>query len=404
MDPFDLIVFVALLIFIYGVFSKLAENSVISAPMFFAGVGLLVSPVCFNLFNVKIEEDVIFLIAQVTLISILFSDATGINLRELKNKIKYPKRLLLIGLPVTMLLGWVLAIPFFGGYNLALLAILAFILSPTDAALGLAVVNNKNIPDKIRQTLNVESGLNDGMVFPPILFCISLLGVSAGSNLSLGYWILFLLKQLIFGAMIGGIVGWISGWIINTASNRKWMNQTFQRMVSISIAILAYALAELVGGNGYIAAFFAGLLLGVHTSAIRKRIEEYGETEGQQLSLFVFLIFGMVMVPWGLKYWNWTILFYALLSLTIIRILPVVVSLYDSGFDMKTKLFIGWFGPRGISSILYLMLLVNAIGLNGNEMILSTIVLTVLLSIYIHGISAVPFSKLYLMAEDTEMK
>ena len=403
MDPFDIIVFVALLIFIYGVFSKLAENSVISAPMFFTGAGLLVSPACFNLINVKFDGDVISLIAKIALILILFSDAAGINLRELKNEVKYPVRLLLIGLPLTMLLGWVLAIPFFGGYSFTLLAILAFILSPTDAALGLAVVNNKNIPDKIRQTINVESGLNDGMVLPPIIFCISLLGISAGSNFSLWYWILFLLKQLILGAAIGGIVGWIGGWIINDASDRKWMSQKFQRMVAISIAILAYALAEIIGGNGYIAAFFAGLLLGVHTAAIRKRIQEYGETEGQQFSLFVFLIFGLVMVPWSVNYWNWSVLLYALLSLTIIRMLPVMISLYDSGIDMKTKLFIGWFGPRGISSILYLLLIVSNLGIKGNEVILSTIVLTVLLSIYVHGFSAIPLSKLYVRKENNQL-
>jgi NhaP-type Na+/H+ or K+/H+ antiporter len=298
-----------------------------------------------------------------------------------------------------MIFGWGLAVLIFPEAGMIIAALLALVLSPTDAALGMAVVKNKKIPEKISQTINVESGLNDGMVLPPILFCISLSGVSGGDSHAWGYWIAFVILQLLLGALAGGLVGWIGGWIVEEASKKKWMNPTFQRMVAFSIAILAYALAELIGGNGYIAAFFAGLFLCVRTKVIRDRIQDYGETEGQQLSLFVFLIFGLVMVPWSIAFWDLEIAIYAFLSLTIIRIFPVVLSLFDSGLDTKSKLFVGWFGPRGISSILYLILIIGSLGITGNEVILSTIILTILLSIYLHGISAVPFTRWYNRAD-----
>ena len=192
-------------------------------------------------------------------------------------------------------------------------------------------------------------------------------------------------------------MGWLGGGLVSTFSNRDWMNNTFQRLVSGSLAILCFSLTEMFHGNGFIAAFAGGLLLGSSTSSeqIHERIQEFGEAEGQQLILFVFLIFAMAMVPQAVGYWDFNAWLYAVLSLTIIRMFPVAISLYGKKLGTDTLLFVGWFGPRGIASVLYLLLVVNMLGVEGYERVLAVIVLTVLLSVFAHSVSALPLSDRY---------
>ncbi|HQL89923.1 MAG TPA: cation:proton antiporter [Syntrophales bacterium] len=209
----------------------------------------------------------------------------------------------------------------------------------------------------------------------------------------------FTVKQLLFGPLLGALVGWLGGKLVEKASNIGWMNPTFQRLAACSLAILAFALAEEFHGNGFIAAFFGGLMLGVHTEVVRERIHEFGEAEGQQLGLLVFLLFGLVLVPKALVHWDGRAWLYAILSLTVIRMIPVAVSLAGTGLSRFSTAFVGWFGPRGLASVLYLIVVVDALGVPGYERMLSVIVLTVLLSVFLHGITAVPLSRLYAKRE-----
>ena len=395
MSEYPIIVFTALLIFGYGIFSKLSERSIITAPMFFVIIGMLASTFPVGIFKEGINAPFVKVIMEITLVLVLFVDASTINLKNLWKEKGLPIRLLFIGLPITMVMGILVGIPIFKGSDIWLIALMALILSPTDAALGQAVVTSKLVPEKIRQTINVESGLNDGIALPPILVCLAALGESSGHDSGFSYWGLFTLKQFVFGPAIGGLVGWAGGWIVEKASDKGWMNDTFQRLASIALAILAFSLAEMVHGNGFIAAFFAGLLLGTTTHSIRERIHEFGETEAQVLELFIFLLTGMILFPIASLYWDINAWIYAILSLTVIRMVPVWISLRGAKLPLATVAFIGWFGPRGIASILYLIMAIMAIGLAGHEVIFSVIILTVLLSIFLHGLSATPLSKLY---------
>lgn len=386
------IIFAAAMIFIYGLFSKAADRSPVTAPMVFVATGILVGPLGFNLFHMEPENELVKILTEVTLILILFVDASTINLKQLLQDRSVPRRLLMIGLPLTMLLGTLVAYLLFPGVEIWLLVLMALILSPTDAALGQAVVKSAKVPERVRRWITIESGLNDGIALPPIFACIAVLSLGVGGSDE--HWILFLLQQVILGAAIGGVVGWSGGNLVSLCSDKGWMNSTFQRLVSGSLAILCYAIAEHFHGNGFIAAFAGGLLLGSSTKSdqIRERIQEFGEAEGQQLVLFVFLIFSMVMVPQAAKHWDINAWLYAVLSLTFIRMLPVAISLLGAKLKMGTVLFIGWFGPRGIASVLYLLLVVDMLGIEGYERMLSVIVLTVLLSVFAHGVSAVPIS------------
>ena len=363
--------------------------------MVFVSVGMIVGPLGLDLFTLRITSTAVRVIAELTLVLVLFVDASTIDLNSLIREKGLPFRLLVIGLPLTMVLGAALAVPIFSDMSLWAIALMALILSPTDAALGQPVVTSPLVPDKIKEAINVESGLNDGIALPPIMACIAALTVAEAEKAGLSFWIGFTLKQLLFGPLLGALVGWLGGKLVEEASRRGWMNPTFQRLAAVSLAILAYALAEKFHGNGFIAAFFGGLMLGVRTHEIRERIQEFGEAEGQQLGLFVFLVFGLAAVPRAVGHWDGRAWVYAILSLTVIRMLPVAVSLMGTKLSRFSIAFIGWFGPRGIASVLYLLIVVNELGLPGYERMMSIIVLTVLLSVFLHGVTAVPLSRLY---------
>ena len=356
-------------------------------------VGILASLLSLDLAREGATAKYVRVLAELTLAMVLFVDASTINLKRLVKESKLPIRLLGIGLPLTMIAGALIAILLFPEERTLALILMALILSPTDAALGLAVVTSPIVPEKIRQTINVESGLNDGIALPPILICLALLSHDATDNQTAAYWMTFVLKQFAYGPVIGGLVGWLGGLLIEAASKRNWMNHSFQQLASVSLAILGFTLAESVDGNGFIAAFFTGLFLGTNTEHVKDRIRGFGEAASQAMALFIFLLFGLILVPISFPLWDWQSVVYALLSLTVIRMVPVAISLAWTELDRVSITFIGWFGPRGIASVLYLLLMVLALGKEGNEKIVSIITLTVLLSVFLHGITAVPFSK-----------
>jgi sodium/hydrogen antiporter len=393
--PAIILILGALLIFSYGLVSRLAERSPITAPMVFVAIGILASPLGIGILSVKVDAALVQIIASVTLVLILFVDASTISVPSLIRERRLPMRLLLIGLPLTMLFGSIAGFLIFQDMEVWVVLLMALILSPTDAALGQAVVTNPAVPERIRRAINVESGLNDGMALPPILVCIAALSEAGIGDTGTHYWINFTLKQLILGPVAGIIVGWLGGLIVDKASRAGWMNETYQRLSSASLAVIAYASAEAMHGNGFMAAFFSGLALGTCTPSVRERIHEFAEAEGQQLALFIFLMLGLIMVPLIIQYWDIRAWLYAILSLTVIRMIPVALSLIGSKLDRGTVSFIGWFGPRGIASILYLLIVVGRIGKSGYEYMLSVIVLTVLLSVFLHGISAVPLAHIY---------
>jgi len=396
MHHHQLLILFALLIFAFGLIVRFAERRSVTGPMVFMTVGILGSSLVFGFLHVTPDMGPVKLVAELALTLVLFIDATMINRGVFAGESKrIPIRLLLIGLPLTMILGTVLGVWMFEGVSIWAIMLMAFILSPTDAALGQAVVKSEAVPIKIRQSISVESGLNDGIALPPILIVMALLGAEAGEHE--GAWLGFVIKQVTLGPVVGLAVGWIGGKLMQAAADRGWTEGTFQRLSALPLAILAFAFAESVEGNGFIAAFVAGLGLtaAITSQDVKHQVQEFGETEGMQLILIVFLIFGLAMVPAAASYWGLRELIYALASLTVIRMVPVAISLMGAKLDWKTIAFIGWFGPRGIASVLYLLMAVAAIGFEGFEQVMSVIVLTILISVYAHGISAMPLSRRY---------
>jgi len=396
MHHHQLLILFALLIFAFGLVSRFAERNWITGPMVFMTVGILGSSLAFGFLHVTPDMGPVKLVVELALTLVLFIDATMINRSVFSGESKrIPVRLLLIGLPLTMILGTVLGVWMFDEVSIWAIMLMAFILSPTDAALGQAVVKSEGVPFRIRQSISVESGLNDGIALPPILIVMALLGAEAGDHE--GAWLGFVIKQVTLGPVVGLAVGWIGGKLMQITADKGWTEGTFQRLSALPLAILAFAFAESVEGNGFIAAFVAGIGLtaAITSDNVRHQVQEFGETEGMQLILVVFLIFGLALVPAAVPHWGVRELIYALASLTILRMLPVAISLIGVKLDWQTITFIGWFGPRGIASVLYLLMAVAAIGIEGHEQVMSVIVLTIMISVYAHGISAVPLSDRY---------
>ena len=386
MEPAFLASF-ALAVVAFGVVSRRMERGVVSPPMAFAGLGIGLG----QLGWLDSVGGLLAALAQLTLVMVLFTDAARIDLAHLR--LQLPARLLGIGLPLTVAAGALAAGMLLPGLGLWEVILLGAILAPTDAALGQAVVSNRLVPASVRQGLNVESGLNDGIALPMVLVAIAFAS-AAGEGGDLGHWVRFAVLQVTLGPLAGVAVGYPGGRTVAWSVRAGWMNEPFQRLSVLGLAGLAFAGAELVGGNGFIAAFVAGLTLGNTARAVSRHAQEFGEAEGQLLGLVVFLIVGGVMAPAALPYWDWRTTLYALTSLTVVRMAPVALSLARSGLRPATLAFVGWFGPRGLASILYARLVVGD-GLAVSAVIEATVTLTVLLSTLLHGVTAYPLARRY---------
>lgn len=391
---------VALIVLLYGYISKALTAVNISGPMFFVGLGVLISPLGFDISQVDVNADFVIIIAEIALVLVLFSDAALLDLKLLRQSWNLPARLLIIGLPLTILSGTAVAITIFPNEPLLHMLLLALLLTPTDAALGKAVVSDEKVPAKIRSTINVESGLNDGIIFPVLLTVVAMITTSTADG-SDSHWLTYVIEQIVFGALIGGIVGYLGTKLIVICLNKDWMASAYQNLIPIALAILSYYLAEAFHGNGFIAAFFAGLYAGNTSLKTREHIEDFAESEGELLVLISFFIFGLAFVPAVISYISLDVFLYALLSLTILRMLPVMICLIGSRLnnvkiDLSTMAFIAWFGPRGIASILYVLIVAHELdSIKGFETIYAVVMLTVLMSIIAHGLSAQPLANWY---------
>ena len=389
------ILVVAGLFLAYSMFSKRLEKTILTAPMIFTVAGLLIAYFFSDLLGTKeMNEGAVHTLAEITLIFVLFTDAAQIDFGKLRKDHNLPQRMLLIGLPLTIIFGAIIAYLIFGKLIIWEAALLAAILAPTDAALGQSVVNSEDVPVRIRQTIGVESGLNDGIALPAVLVFASLAS-SAMAEHTAAYWIEFTLYQVILGPIVGIVIGFVGAKLINFCFSKAWVSKSLEGIGTLCLAIIAYAGAELIGGNGFIAAFVGGLVFGNFLKHHCEFLFEFAESEGQFFTLTTFLIFGTVAMHLIGNEFHWTYILYAILSLTVIRMLPIAISLIGTKVSIYTVLFVGWFGPRGLATILFALLIVDKMEIAASEQIISIIMVTILLSILLHGITAVPASKKY---------
>jgi NhaP-type Na+/H+ or K+/H+ antiporter len=386
---------IALTLIAFGVVSRRVDGTPITPAIIFVGVGLLVGPQALDLLDTPPTGESVKLLAEATLTVVLFADASRIDMRTLRREYSVPARLLGLGLPLTIAFGALLAAALFGALSVPEAVVLAVLLAPTDAALGQAVVTEPRLPSRIRQGLNVESGLNDGICVPLLFIVLAVAEADAG-EVGAAHAVRLVAEEIGYGILGGIIAGAVAGAALTFAGARGLIERTWVQIVPVAGAALAFGIAAPLGGSGFIAAFVAGMTFG----ALRRR-SEGGEATlltdelGEVLNGVTLLVFGAVLLWPALDDLTWQIVLYAVASLTIVRVVPVALAMLGTGARRPTIAFLGWFGPRGLASIVFALIVVQEADLPHATTILLTTYATVGLSVLVHGVTAAPLARRY---------
>ncbi|RYJ31782.1 Na+/H+ antiporter [Streptomyces sp. L-9-10] len=382
---------ILLLLFLWGLFSQRLARVELTAPVAFVLLGLLLSE-GLGVLDLAPSPETVRTLAEVTLAWVLFTDAARLSFRALRPELGLYVRLLLLGLPLCIGLGTLLAVGLLPGVSGWAALYVAAALAPTDAALGATMMVDPVVPARIRRLINVESGLNDGIATPFVV--LALAGVAAAGSTSDTHTPGSALVELAIGLGYGTVLGLIAGRGLRIALRKGWATEDVAGTGVLALALLSYTSAIAIGGNGFVAAFVAGLAFG-STHGARQRVLLFVEQSASLFSVLVWLLFGAVLVPAAFEHLTWQAALYAVLSLTVVRMLPVALSLTGSGLDRKTLLFVGWFGPRGLASVIFGLLAVEELAPPAWQSIVPVVVCTVLLSVVAHGISSAPLAQRY---------
>jgi sodium/hydrogen antiporter len=389
----ELAIIAAALLAVAGISRPLTDTPFTPA-MAFVLIGLLVGPLVADEATVSFTSATARTLAEATLAVVLFADASRIKLALVRREYSVPLRLLAVGLPLTIVLGAVLAAAIFAHLNAAEAVVLAVVLAPTDAALGQAVVTEPRLPSRIRQGLNVESGLNDGICVPLLLIALAVADVD--DHVTTGHHAITIVAEEIGYGIVGGIAaGLAAAAVVAVGQRRRLISGSWLQVIPLAGAGLAYGVAVGLGGSGFIAAFLAGAIFGRLVPQESEQASRLNEEVGSLLGGVTFLIFGAVLLGPALKHLDWEVAVYAVLSLTVIRMLPVAIAMLGSGAKWETVGFLGWFGPRGLASIVFAVISVQEAHLVGANTILLAAYLTVGLSVMAHGLTAAPLADRY---------
>ncbi len=378
----------ALVAALYALVSGRVDRSRLSGPILFVAVGLVLGPTVMGALALDATIDDLRLLAEITLSMVLFADAANADVEQIRRTRFLPRRLLFVGLPLTIVLGLACSLVLLPGLGLIEAALLATALAPTDAALGKPVVVNPAVPPAIRESLNFESGLNDGICVPIVVLLLGAAAGEAHGGGTLGHILLTVIEEIGIGVAVGLAIAIPGAWLIGRAHAAGWIAPNWIRVPAMTLAIACFALAQGIGGSGFIACFVGGLAFGMRRPD-RHDLLHATESAGDVLSLVTWVVFGALVVLQVAGAVTLPVVVYAVLSLTVVRMLPVWLCLRGTGIGARDRLFIGWFGPRGLASIVFGVLILSA-GLPGGDTLAATIVCTVLLSVVAHGASAAP--------------
>ena len=384
---------IMVIILVWGAVSRPLDRRGVTSAIVFVGAGFMAGATVFGLLDVSVESEVAQRVTEVALVLLLFSDAARLDLRALRHELGWPSRLLLIGLPLTMLAGAGVGLLVFPGMALASVFLLSIMLSSTDAALGQKVVTDPSVPARVRQALDVESGLNDGLAVPFFLVALDL----ANAELTTGVtWAVVsnAAEQIGWGLAAGLAAGLFGALLFRLAARRGWIGGEWRQIVVMAAALLAYALALTLGGSGFIAAFVGGLAFGRFSGQQDSAVTLFTEETGGLLAAVTWIGFGALALGMAIPHVTWQVVLYAALSLTLVRMIPVAIAMAGQGMRRPTVAFIGWFGPRGLASVVFALLVVER-GVPEGQTLLTTVVLTVALSVLLHGLTSAPLVSTY---------
>jgi sodium/hydrogen antiporter len=370
----------------------LVERAPLSFPMLFLGLGFVVGDRGLELISVGLDSRLLEVVAIVTLSLVLFLDAVNLELTELRRDWLAP--FLVLG-PATLLVAGLLA-----GAGMLLLelpvvlaALLGTILASTDPVVLRDVLRDPRIPRSVRQILSVEAGTNDIVVLPILLVLIAVAHADLGGPTQ---WLTFLGRLLVLGPAVGFAVGAAGAWVMGKVDERFHIRHEYQSLYGIGLVLGAFVTGEAAGGDGFLAAFAAGLAVTAFNQTLCDCFLEFGQVIAETTMMVAFVLFGAVLSTLVGEVPLLATLALAVLAVFVIR--PLVVGLVlwlgRAGLSRYARQFIGWFGPRGLASLLFALLVVED-GVPGGEQLFALIGVVVLVSVVAHGVTATPFSRWY---------
>jgi NhaP-type Na+/H+ or K+/H+ antiporter len=384
---------VAAVIVVYATVSAPLDRRGVTSAMVFVIAGVVLGGAGLGWLDIPPESPLLETVTELALVFLLFSDAARIDLPALRRNIAWPSRLLLVGLPLSMLAGFGIGLLLFPGLGIASVFLLATMLCSTDAALGQRVVDDPGVPTRVRQALDVESGLNDGLAVPFFLVALDV------ATASLEGWVTSavltnIATQLGWGLFAGIVAGGLGGLLLRVAEKRGWMQGHWRQIAAFAVALISFAIADALGGSVFIAAFTGGMVFGLVSGKHEQSATLLADESGNVLAAATWMAFGALSIALVLPEITWQVVVYAVLSLTVVRMIPVAIALAGTGSRWQTKLFIGWFGPRGLASVVFAIMVIDS-GMPDADPLLVAVVVTVALSVFLHGLSAIPLVSVY---------
>ncbi len=388
---------IALAIFGWAVVAHRLEQFNFSGPLILTIAGFLLGNSSWGIVTVDVESSAVHHFAEITLALLLFADASMVPLAAARQDLPLTARLLGIGLPLSIIAGTAIAVLMFPSLPLALAGLIAASLAPTDAALSASVIADERLPIGVRRVLNVESGLNDGIATPVVTYFIAAAATAIGvvqHEYEDGFGAV---GEIAVGLLVGAGAGFVGGYVVVLAGKHGWTEHGSRRLATLSLALIAFLVASETGGNPFVAAFVGGLAFGASARTDTAEAVEFTELVGTVLSWVLWFVFGAGFVLPAFEDLDGRTALYAVASLTVVRMVPVAISLIGSGQDRATIAFVGWFGPRGLASVVFALLAVEELGGSDPRVTIAvhTIAITILLSIVAHGITARPFATRY---------
>jgi len=388
------LVIIGVVVVAYAAVARSLDRLSITAPLVLMLTGLLLGPGAADLLNEQVTAEPIKIVAELALAIILFTDASTISVRSAKSQASMASRLLFIGSLLTIALGTLLAHLVLPSLSWAACALIASILAPTDAALGLAVVTSPSVPAGVRDALNIESGLNDGLVTPFVGFFLALT-LAQDTH---GHWTRSI-RELAIAVGVGVGVGWLLGVLGGAAKRRDLMTPSSSELFVLAAGLLSYTISLASHANGFVGVYVAGFAFAAGSRGLLRKDLGLVEDTGLFGSFAVWLVFGAFLLGPVLRQFgagNWRVLLYAALSLTIIRMLPVALALIGSKLQRVSVAFMGFFGPRGLASVVFSILMIDALPKDSSTGTLVQVAAwTIALSVVIHGLSSGPLSARY---------
>ena len=383
------------IVVVYSVVAAWLNKRSITMPMFFVVVGALIGSQGLGLLDISLSSETIKLLVEITLALLLFADSSTLSLRQIREDPSLPSRLLGFALPLIIVFGGVAALGLFPDEGIGFAMLLGSILAPTDAALGMPIFTNRRVPARIRRALNIESGLNDGIATPFVTLFIAM--AVAEQTQQVSNWLVIAVVEILIAIGVGVGVGLLGGWLFTKATKHRLTTRTTEQIGILMLALATYLVSIALGGNGFIAAFVGGMFFGASSHHRKHNAVEFTEVTGSLLSVFVWTVFGSLMVIPLITHFNFRALLYAILSLTLVRMLPVGISMISKGLRRDTLFIMGWLGPRGLASVVFTILAYESFTEASRPLdnLLAMAGWTILLSVLLHGFSARPLAAWY---------